>query len=47
VGPDLAALSDPVGTIDSLRFDCGIPPWIEQEDVLGRREAGGSPPASP
>ena len=33
---DLAGLADAVGAVDGLRFDRGVPPGIEQEDVIGR-----------
>ena len=35
---DMARLADAVGAVDGLRFRGGIPPWIKQEDVVGRRE---------
>ena len=37
-GKDMACLADAVGAVDGLRFRGGIPPWIEQEDVIRRRE---------
>jgi hypothetical protein len=31
----MARLADAVGAVDGLRFDGGIPPRIEQIDILG------------
>ena len=31
-------LTDAMGAVDGLGFDGRIPPWIEQEHVLGRRQ---------
>jgi hypothetical protein len=38
VGEDLAGLADAVGAVDGLGFDSGIPPGVEQEDVIGGGE---------
>ena len=35
---DMARLPDAVGAVDGLRLRGGIPPWIQQEDVVRRRE---------
>src|SRR2546423_15499184 len=35
---DAAGLTDAVGAIDGLRFGGGVPPWIEQEYILGGGE---------
>ena len=35
---DMACLADAVGAVDGLRLRGGIPPWIQQEDVVGSRE---------
>ena len=35
---DMTRLADTVGAVDGLRLRGGIPPWIQQEDVVRRRE---------
>src|SRR5450755_2936826 len=35
IGEDLVHLADAVGAVDGLGFDGGIPPGVEQKDVLG------------
>ena len=34
----MARLADAVGAVDGLRLRGGIPSWIQQEDVVRRRE---------
>ena len=46
VRPYLTTLADPVSTVDSLGFDGGVPPGIEQEHVLGRREVHSDTPCT-
>jgi hypothetical protein len=38
VGEDGFGLTDAVGTVDGLGFDGGVPPWVEEEDVVGGGE---------
>ena len=38
VGEDVAGLADAVGAVDGLGFDGGVPPGVEQEDVVGAGE---------
>ncbi len=38
VGKDRPSLADPVGAVDRLAFHRGIPPGVEQEDVVCRRQ---------
>jgi hypothetical protein len=35
IGKNLANLADAMGAIDGLRLDGRIPPWIEDENVIG------------
>ena len=35
VGDDRFLAADAVGAVDGLRFDGGVPPGVEQEDVVG------------
>src|SRR5689334_21350181 len=37
IGEDATRLTDAVGAVDRLRFDGGVPPGVEEEDVVGRR----------
>ena len=37
VGDDRLLAADAVGAVDGLRFDGGVPPGVEQEDVVGVR----------
>ena len=41
---DAAILPDTVHTVDSLIFDCRIPPWVEQEDIVRRVQRNASAP---
>ena len=38
VGEDVADLADAVGAVDGLGFDGGVPPGVEEEDVVGAGE---------
>ena len=31
---DFAGLADAMDAVDGLRFDCGVPPWIEEKNVV-------------
>src|SRR6185436_1832895 len=45
VGEDGPRLADAVGAVDGLGFDRGIPPGIEEVDVVGGGRLRPSPPA--
>jgi hypothetical protein len=41
---DAPILPDTVHTVDGLIFDCGIPPRVEQEDIVRRMQCNASAP---
>ncbi len=43
VGDDFFGLADAVGAVDGLGFDGGIPPGVEEEDVVGGGEIESDP----
>ena len=38
IGDHLVFLADPVGSVDGLVFDGGVPPWIVEDDIRCRGE---------
>ena len=38
IGEDLFGLTDAVGTVDGLRLDGGVPPRVQQEDIVCRSQ---------